>query len=265
VRPLSPARTVLNSHKRRPRKKIVGWREWVALPLLGVQAIKAKIDTEARTSALHAFDVEPYEVNGEEWVRFVLSPLQRKDSRDILCVAPVLDRRWVTNPGGRREKRILIETTILLGNSRWPIELGLIRAGVKGITHVMRALGMLPPSKRRRRIVDLVLVRSSTWVRAPLSGVLRTVAPLGGGVERGQVMGIISDPFGMSETEVPATADGIVVGRTNQPLVREGDGLFHIVRVEGTKAAAEALDAFDPGIEYDQGMTKELAADAPIV
>lgn len=125
MRPLSPARTVLNSHKRRPRKKIVGWREWVALPLLGVQAIKAKIDTGARTSALHAFDVEPYEVNGEEWVRFALSPLQRKDSRDILCVAPVLDRRWVTNPGGRREKRILIETTILLGNSRWPIELGL--------------------------------------------------------------------------------------------------------------------------------------------
>ena len=140
-----------------------------------------------------------------------------------------------------------------------------IRAGVKGITHVMRTLGMLPPSKRRRRIVEPVLVRSSTWVRAPLSGVLRTVAPLGGGVKRGQVLGIISDPFGMSETEVPATADGIVVGRTNLPLVHEGDGLFHIVRVEGTKAAAEALDAFDPGIEYDQGMTKELAADAPIV
>lgn len=107
------------------KKMVVGWREWVGLPSLGVEAIKAKIDTGARSSALHAFNVEPYDLKGEEWVRFAVHPMQRNDSVEIGCVARVADRRWVVNPGGRRQKRILIETTIRVGTSSWPIELSL--------------------------------------------------------------------------------------------------------------------------------------------
>ena len=106
-------------------KSVVGWREWVALPPLGVDRIKAKFDTGAKTSALHAFDIQPFQVNGEDWVRFNIHPLQLSDSQEKSCVAKVVDRRWVTNPGGRRQKRIIITTDIRLGDAEWPIELSL--------------------------------------------------------------------------------------------------------------------------------------------
>jgi len=109
----------------RARKMAVGWREWVALPALGIQAIKAKFDTGARTSALHAFEVETYAIDGEEWVRFTIQPLQRSSAARRHCLAKVVDRRWVTNPGGRREKRLIIATNVRLGDEEWPIEINL--------------------------------------------------------------------------------------------------------------------------------------------
>lgn len=106
-------------------KRIVGWREWVSLPGLGVKRIKAKIDTGAKTSALHAFEVERYQIDGKAWVRFTIHPLQHTPARERVCQAPILDRRWVTNPGGRRQKRIIIETPVRIGDDEWPIELSL--------------------------------------------------------------------------------------------------------------------------------------------
>jgi hypothetical protein len=75
----------------------------------------------------------------------------------------------------------------------------------------------------------------------------------------------VSDPFGENEVEVTAHAAGVVVGRSNLPLVHEGDALFHIVRLEGTQAAARTLEAFEPGADYEQGLTSELAGEPPIV
>ena len=100
-----------------------GWREWVALPALGVGRIKAKLDTGARSSAIHAWDIAPRTLDGEQWVAFTLHPLQRNDRVRKDCLARVVDRRYVTNSGGGRERRYVIETLLRIGELEWPIEL----------------------------------------------------------------------------------------------------------------------------------------------
>jgi len=101
----------------------LGWREWAALPDLGIDHIKCKIDTGARTSALHAFYIEPD--TKRNLVRFGIHPLQTRTDIELACIATVFDQRYVTDSGGHREKRYVIETTVTLGDSRWPIELTL--------------------------------------------------------------------------------------------------------------------------------------------
>ncbi len=103
----------------------VGWREWVALPGLELHAIKAKVDTGARTSALHAFDIEHYTENGMEMLRFLIHPIQKNRDFYIECRAPLKDKRQVTDSGGHREMRYVIETLIVIDKYSYPIELTL--------------------------------------------------------------------------------------------------------------------------------------------
>lgn len=141
-----------------------------------------------------------------------------------------------------------------------------IRAGVKGVSNVMRALGMLPPLRPSRPVRRPPILRSSRWVRAPCSGVLRTSQPLGAQVRSGQELALVADPLGDDETVVIAPTDGVVIGRTNLPLVHEGDALFNIALSEGTQIVADVLDAFDPVEEYESGLTADLAQEElPIV
>ena len=103
----------------------LGWREWVALPDLGLPAIKAKVDTGARTSALHAFLIDPYRDNGIDMLRFLIHPIQRNDDFVVECHCPVLDQREVTDSGGHREMRYVIQSDVVIGERRLPIQLTL--------------------------------------------------------------------------------------------------------------------------------------------
>lgn len=141
-----------------------------------------------------------------------------------------------------------------------------IRAGVQGVVRVLRALEMLPPSTRRAKGSESTLAIGSTrWVRASQSGLLRTTTALGSQVTNGQQLGVISDPYGESEVVLSSPADGIVIGRSNLPMVHEGDAVFHVAHHSGTQVVARSLDAFEPEADYNLGLTSELADELPIV
>lgn len=107
------------------QKLMLGWREWCALPELGIPAIKAKVDTGARTSALHTFQIDPIAHNGIPCVRFLVHPLQKNETLVRECIAPIKDERLVSDSGGHKEMRYIIETTVQIGNLCWPIEMSL--------------------------------------------------------------------------------------------------------------------------------------------
>lgn len=110
----------------RYRKKVtIGWCEWCGLDSLNIPAIKAKVDTGAKTSALHAFDIQPYMSHGKQFVKFKVHPLQGNDDLEVQCRAPVVDVRSVTSSNGHREKRYVIPTTLTLGGKSWEIEITL--------------------------------------------------------------------------------------------------------------------------------------------
>lgn len=106
---------------------LIGWREWVALPALQIAAIKAKADTGARSSSLHAFKVETYLDRGARRVRFSIHPLQRRTDIEIACDAMVVDERFVTDSGGHRERRLVILTPVRVGDCARDIEITLAR------------------------------------------------------------------------------------------------------------------------------------------
>ncbi|HYN76430.1 MAG TPA: ATP-dependent zinc protease [Lamprocystis sp. (in: g-proteobacteria)] len=104
---------------------LLGWREWVALPDLGLALIKAKVDTGARTSTLHAYFVEPFHRRGVPQVRFGIHPLRGRTDVVVQGEAPIIDRRQVRDSGGHPEQRYVILTRLLLGGLAWPIEVTL--------------------------------------------------------------------------------------------------------------------------------------------
>lgn len=131
-------------------KPTIGWREWIALPELGVEALKAKVDTGARSSALHAFDARSFERDGVEYVRFTVHPRQRDTSESIVAECPVIARRWVMTSSGHRTRRPVIQTPVELLGQVWEIEVTLTNRDAMGFRMLLGRQAI-----RRRFLVDV--------------------------------------------------------------------------------------------------------------
>ncbi|WP_028299835.1 ATP-dependent zinc protease family protein [Oceanospirillum beijerinckii] len=108
------------------KKKTVGWREHVAFPELGIDEVIAKVDSGAKTSALHTFFIDPFKgSDGRDWVRFGLHPVRKKETPEVIAEAPVKEIRNVSDSGGHVEARYVIETEFVVGNTRFMAELTL--------------------------------------------------------------------------------------------------------------------------------------------
>ncbi|MEX2654378.1 MAG: RimK/LysX family protein [Acidimicrobiia bacterium] len=136
---------------KKPKKQptVIGWREWVGLPELGGAVVRAKIDTGARTSSIHAFGLELFTKNGKEYARFAIHPDHRSPGPAVIVETPVLGLRSVRNPGGRSEDRPVIRTKLVIGTYRFMTEVNLTRRDNMGMPMLLGR-----HTVRRRFVVD---------------------------------------------------------------------------------------------------------------
>jgi hypothetical protein len=132
-----------------PPLPVVGWREWVSLPDLGVEHIKAKIDTGARTSALHAHAPERYRQGGKEWIRFVVHPLQRRIEESVICSVEIVEEREIRSSTGHKARRPVVRTPILVAGMQFDIELTLASRDTMGFRMLLGRQAL-----RRRFAID---------------------------------------------------------------------------------------------------------------
>jgi hypothetical protein len=122
-----------------------------------------------------------------------------------------------------------------------------IKLGLRGIVHVMREIGMLPKEHRKKRRIEPIFASTTTWVRAPMSGMMESPAPVGATVTKGGLLCRVVDPFGEKREPIVSPVTGVIIGRRNLPLFYEGDALFHITSTpkdehEAYEAALTAID-----------------------
>ncbi len=177
-------------------------------------------------------------------VRAVLDDPETERMAMAFTVPVILNTNIV--PGSLRESAEKMNIPIVVYEAGEALRFNevAIRAGFEGVISVMRELGMLRKIARRKSRPEPVVAKSSTWVRAPQSGMLRMIKSQGASVRKGEILGIVSDPFGEIEQNVMATSGGIIIGRTNIPLVNEGEALFHIARFESRDDAAGHVEDF---------------------
>lgn len=133
----------------KPNLPVIGWREWVRIPDLGIKIIKAKVDTGARSSSLHAFGLREFERDGERWVRFNVHPVQRKSNPEIIAEAKILEFRSVRSSSGKANRRPVIVTNVELLGTTWPVELTLANRDEMGFRMLLGREAF-----RRRFLVD---------------------------------------------------------------------------------------------------------------
>jgi len=121
-----------------------------------------------------------------------------------------------------------------------------IKIGVKGIVNILKHLEMLPKTKKKRYKNPLIL-KESSWIRATESGILRTLKGLGDSVTKGETIAFIDQPLGEESFELLCTFDGVIIGKSQIPLVQEGDAVFHIARSENLDIAEDRIEYFQEG------------------
>lgn len=157
--------------------------------------------------------------------------------------------------GSLRESALESGVTMLLYEAGAALRLDevSIRAGLAGVINVMRTVDMLPASRSRKGVGEPFVARSSVWVRAPGSGLFINRLRMGSRVEKGQVMGLLADPVTGEESPIESVATGVVIGKSDQPLVHEGEALFHIARFEASKRVAAEIETFRTEHQYGEG------------
>lgn len=204
-----------------------GWEEWISLPDLGVPALRAKVDTGARTSALHAFDIETFGSNTKPKVRFTVHPIPNRDDLVIPCSAEIVDRREVTSSNGDKEMRYVISSALSVNGQSWPIEITLTNRA--GMTNRM-LLG-------RTALKDNITINATERFCQPElnydvyhTAKMRQAAP-----KRALRIAVLSREDNYS----------------TRRLVEEGEKRGHSVEVINTTRCYMAINALAPEVHYD--------------
>ena len=206
----------------------LGWEEWLALPDLGLPALCAKVDTGARTSALHAFDIEPFGPAHAPHVRFAVHPIPGREDVTIACSASVIDRRAVTSSNGDVEYRFVIETTLAMGSRRWRAEVTLTDRGAMSYRMLIG---------RQALADDMVVMPNAGFCQTRLDyDLYRSAALAAHAPARTLRIAVLS-----REPECYST----------ERLVAEGEARGHVVEVIDTSRCYMAINALAPEIHYD--------------
>jgi len=205
------------------------------------------IMTEIVSKCTHGIDLHTAAIHRDNLpqIRAVLDDPETERMARSFYVPVILDTKVVA--GSLRESTEQMGIAVIVYESGEALRFDevSIRAGVKGILATMRELGMLrKPILKGGKTMEPLVARSSTWVRASQSGIVRSEKSLGARVMQGDRLGVVSDPFGTNEEIIRATADGIIIGRTTIPLVNEGEALFHIARFMQPDSAADKVEEF---------------------
>ena len=205
----------------------LGWEEWAAFPKLGLPAVRAKVDTGARTSALHAVSVEPFGPLDKPQVRFIMHPVPDKPEIEVVCSAPAVDRREVTSSNGERELRWVIETPMKIGDRTWPVELTLTNR--ESMTYRM-LLG------RQAIGEDMTVSPGQSCAQGVLDYELYKDFPRRRPVKRPLRVAILTREPG---------------NYSSQRLKDAAETRGHVVEMINTARCTLALDAADPRVFYD--------------
>ncbi len=206
----------------------LGWEEWVSLPDLGLPALKAKVDTGAKTSSLHAFDIEPFGPARAPHVRFAVHPIPGRTDVAIPCSAEVIDRREVMSSNGDVEYRYVIRSHVTVGVRHWPIELTLTDRGAMSYRMLLGRQGMAE---------DVVIVPGESFCQPELrydgylTSAIQTQAPA-----RTLRIAVLSREGGAYSTK---------------RIVAEGEARGHVVEVIDTTRCYMAINALSPEVHYD--------------
>ena len=217
----------------------LGWEEWVALPALGLPALRAKVDTGARTSALHAFDIEPFGPLQSPRVRFAIHPVPGRTDITIPCSARIVDRREVTSSNGEMDYRFVIRSELQIGTRRWPIEISLTDRGAMSYRMLIGRQALAP---------DMVVSPQESCLQPALDYALYHSAALREAPSRTLRIAVLSREGGAYST---------------RRIVAEGEARGHVVEVLDTTRCYLAIDALAPAVHYDGARLPRFDAVVP--